>query len=207
VSSPEGGTSAEGGVGRPGPGGTPASDAGTGAEDGAAGGCTENAQCASGFCSHPKGKAGTCSDGELYCYADEQCASGRCNNAPDDNGLCVDGDDEDKCFDASDCTSGKCISTAFGQVCSSGVPGAPCATKNDCEAGECLSHRCKLLAGNGGTCSMPNECEAGLSCVVFNIATFGKCSDKMIGSPCSLTSGCTTGTCVGASSQALGTCS
>ena len=169
--------------------------------------CAENASCAPGFCLHEAGKAGSCSDGKLYCYADDQCVSGRCNvKMPGNVSQCTNGADKDPCTEASDCKSGTCIPSAFGMVCSSGLPGSPCGVKADCGANECNNNYCFVLRGVGGQCYGPNACKPGLSCVQFNIATFGACTDGKLGSPCSLLNECTEGVCNGATGVSLGTC-
>lgn len=180
--------------------------AGSDANDASTPGCKSNGECASGYCNHLVGAEGTCTDGMLYCSADDQCVSGHCNNASGKGGQCIDGKNDDKCAEAADCASGKCLDWFGSKVCSDGQDGAACSANSDCASDYCGSKRCKTRSPIGGPCSLPADCEESLTCVTFNIATFGKCTDRQLGSPCSLTTGCLSGTCAGASSTSLGTC-
>ena len=70
---------------------------------------------------------------------------------------------KNECVIDNDCTSGICIFTSSGHVCSDGLLGDPCYLDSDCLSGHCPDNYC-TEGTEGDPCFLSFDCEEPLMC-------------------------------------------
>jgi hypothetical protein len=181
------------------------------AADGAS--CTEQEQCASGFCHDsvcdPGGESGDpCAERsdcryEFYCdasacvarranggacTADEQCEYGNCDEPTSTCGL----PEGAMCSYGTDCASRTCTAS----VCGAAGPGSRCSTDSECGAGLVCSWGsgsgyCRMPGAVGEACDRDEECASGWC----NSAS-DQCGERRaIGEACTGSAECDPGIC------------
>jgi hypothetical protein len=173
-------------------------------------GCVSAVDCAAACAAQTTALLLSCVQ-SLACEDDADCGDYRCvRGSTSASGQCARGEAGDRCLDADDCDSARCVGTPGAMTCAGdGENGSACSRAVECQSGICYQGFSSSGPGQcsaGDTddpCSSSSQCVSG-SCVYRYATGMYACSDRERGSLCASDADCLSGVCAsGGRSQGL----